>query len=304
MKPANFGINGGWGGNRTTKQIVSKFDIDFNTASANAALGADSSWGLVGGLNGWSAPDWKLYESGTPNVFIGFYTLPAGELKFRKNNDWGINYGDNGANGTLDDGGSNIVVEAGTYKVTMNFGNLTYKIEKDPRGMFFTEGQNLEIETVGSFSDGYAITKFKNVDRNGKPGSDTGGTFTDTDFPLFRLADVYLMYAEATLRGGGGNESTAIVYINKLRKRVYGVDNTVTSISLDFILDERARELYWEGHRRTDLIRFGKFSNSSYLWAWKGGSKEGVSTSGHLDLYPIPATDMNANPNLTQNPGY
>lgn len=304
MKPADFGINGGWGGNRTTKEIVAKFELDFDTDNANNQLGADSNWGLVGSLNGWSEPDWKLYESGTPNVYIGFYTIPAGELKFRKDNNWDTNFGDTDADGSLDDGGDNIVLEAGTYKVTMDYGNLTYMFEKDPRGMFFTEGQNLEIEAVGSFSDGYAITKFKNVDRDGNPGSDTQGTFTDTDFPLFRLADVYLMYAEATLRGGGGSEATAIEYINKLRERVYGVDNTISEISLDFILDERARELYWEGHRRTDLIRFGKFSNSSYVWAWKGGTKEGISTSDHLNIYPIPSTDINANPNLIQNPGY
>lgn len=83
------------------------------------------------------------------------------------------------------------------------------------------------------------------------------GHFPDTDFPMFRLADVYLMYAEAVLRGGqGGSVTQATDYINILRSRAYGNSNgniSTAQLTLDFILDERARELYWEGHRRTDL---------------------------------------------------
>lgn len=73
---------------------------------------------------------------------------------------------------------------------------------------------------------------------------------------------------------------------------------------LDLILDERARELYWEGHRRTDLIRFGKFTGGSYLWPWKGNAKDGVSTASKYNLFPIPTNDLGANPNLKQNDGY
>ncbi|MGC8802186.1 MAG: RagB/SusD family nutrient uptake outer membrane protein [Bacteroidales bacterium] len=130
----------------------------------------------------------------------------------------------------------------------------------------------------------------------------------DTDFPMFRLADVYLMYTEATLRGAtNGNRAKALQYVNELRTRAYGgsIGNiTDSQLTLDFILDERARELYWEGHRRTDLIRFGKFSGGNYIWPWKGKVKEGTATPAHLDLFPIPASDLNANPNLVQNPGY
>ena len=133
-------------------------------------------------------------------------------------------------------------------------------------------------------------------------------TFADTDFPMFRLADAYLMYAEAVLRGGtGGDPGTALGYVNALRERAYGdnsADITADDLTLDFILDERARELYWEGCRRTDLIRFGRFSNTDYVWAWKGGVKEGKSTDSKYNLYPIPASDKGANPNLQQNPGY
>ncbi len=177
---------------------------------------------------------------------------------------------------------------------------------KDKRAMFFTDGQKLEINDVGKFTDGYAITKFKNITSTGAPGSDL--TFPDTDFPLFRLADVYLMYAEAVVRGGaGGDMATAVNYVNKIRERAYGNnsgDITANDLTLDFLLDERARELYWEAQRRTDLIRFGKFTGGSYLWPWKGGVKDGTATDSHYDLYPIPASDITANPSLVQNPGY
>lgn len=305
MNPADFGINGGWGGTRTTSALVNAFNSGIDISASNNAIGAASNWGLVGSAtaNGWNGPDMSLYATGTTNVFAGFFNLAEGEIKFRRDNDWGFNYGDNNADGSLENGGSNIVVAAGLYKITFNFAGLTYSIEKDPRAMFHTDGQKLEIESIPTFTDGYAVSKFKNVDKNGRVGSDTEGNFTDTDFPLFRLADVYLMYAEATLRGGGGSEGSAISYMNNLRASANNFGK-VTSIDLNFILNERARELYWEGYRRTDLIRFGKFTDGDYVWPWKGGVKEGISTPGYLDLFPIPSSDLNANPNLTQNAGY
>ena len=178
--------------------------------------------------------------------------------------------------------------------------------ETDSRAMFFTEGQSKEIEDVGNFNDGYAITKFKNLTQSGQAGSHP--TFPDTDFPMFRLADAYLMYAEAVVKGGGGSMSTAVEYVNALRERAYG-DNSgdITASDLqqeNFILDERARELYWEGHRRTDLIRYGKFTGGEYLWPWKGNVASGVATDSKYNLFPLPVSDVNANQNLTQNPGY
>ncbi|MDP6922258.1 MAG: RagB/SusD family nutrient uptake outer membrane protein [Lutibacter sp.] len=305
MNPADFGINGGWGGLRTTSALVNLFEI--NLASLQAGLGAASSWGLVGDAttNGWGGPDMTLHETGTPNVFETYATLSDGTFKFRENNDWGNNYGDNGADGTVEPGGANIAITAGAYKITFDLAGLSYSVQAigDARALFHTDGQNKEIAEIPTFTEGYAIRKFKNVDTAGNPGSDTSGNFTDTDFPLFRLADVYLMYAEAVLRGGGGSESAAIGYFNALRTRA-GNPETVSAINLDMILDERARELYWEGHRRTDLVRYGRFSSGSYVWPWKGNVAEGTTTSAHLDLFPIPATDLNANPNLTQNQGY
>lgn len=175
----------------------------------------------------------------------------------------------------------------------------------DKRGRFHADGQNLEISSAFTFTDGYPLIKFKNVRKDGTQGSDSTGDFVDTDFPLFRLGEAYLIYAEATLRGGGGSMATAIQYVNQLRQRAYGsTAGNVTSINLDFILDERARELAWEATRRSDLIRFGKFTSGSYLWPFKGGIKNGKAVEDFRTLYPIPDTDLNANPNLIQNPGY
>jgi len=178
--------------------------------------------------------------------------------------------------------------------------------DTDSRAMFFTDGQNLEIEDIASFNDGYAITKFKNLTQSGNPGSDL--SYVDTDFPMFRLADVYLMYAEAVVRGGaGGDLGTAIEYVNAIRERAYGDDSgniNTGELTEAFILDERARELFWESHRRTDLKRYGFFTGGEYIWPWKGNSKEGRPTDSKFDLFPLPDSDVGANPNLTQNPDY
>ena len=179
----------------------------------------------------------------------------------------------------------------------------------DQRAMFFTEGQSLEINTIANtFTDGYAVTKFKNIDSEGNAGSDTGGDFVDTDLPIIRMAEIYLTYAEAVTRGGsGGSVQNAVGYINELRERAFGnSDGNISSADLttDFILDERARELYWEGQRRTDLIRYNDFTSGNYLWPFKGGSQSGTSVGDFRDLFPLPSNIILINPNLTQNTGY
>ncbi len=176
----------------------------------------------------------------------------------------------------------------------------------DEREMFYTEGQNLEVNSISSFTDGYAVGKFKNVDVNGNQGSDSTGEHVDTDFPLFRLGDVYLMYAEAVLRGGGGSTEQALAYVNELRDRAYQETANPVSASefnLNLILAERGRELYWEAHRRTDLIRFNQFTENG-IWAWKGDVPQGTTTASFRNIFPIPASDLGVNTNLIQNPGY
>lgn len=178
--------------------------------------------------------------------------------------------------------------------------------DTDSRAIFHTDGQALVISNPILFNQGYLCGKYKNISSFGDKGKH--GMFVDTDFPLFRLADVYLMYAEAVLRGGtGGDAATALTYINDLRERAFGDNSaniTAGELTLDFILDERGRELYWEAHRRTDLIRYGQFTDGSLTWDWKGGAEDGVATDDHFNLYPIPAFDLGLNTNLVQNTDY
>ncbi len=197
------------------------------------------------------------------------------------------------------------------FNVTQNDFNTNPQYQgADKRAMFYfaPSSWQWDITNVSTFTQGIGVDKFKNVTANGGPAPDAHATFVSTDFPMFRLADAYLLYAEAVLRGGaGGDIGTAVNYINAIRERAYGnnsADITASQLTLNFILDERGRELYWEGHRRTDLIRFGQFTNGSYVWEWKGDAPNGIQTASYRDLYPIPTNDLNANPNLVQNPGY
>lgn len=310
MNPTEFGVNGGWAGLRTTKNLANKFAVDID--ALNTALGSLSNWGLVGDatINAWDGPDMEMYQTGT-NQYALYADLTAGEMKFRYNEDWGQNFGDNDTDGSLEAGGANIPVPtAGTYFITLDLDNLTYSVNpftSDARGMFHTDGQELEIESIPPFKNGYAVSKFKNVDSNGNAGSDTAGNFCDTDIPLIRLAEIYLNYAEASLRGGGGDLNLAATKINELRQRAFGnASGNISSgdLTLDFVLDERSKELYWEGQRRTDLIRYNYFTTNSYLWPFKGNIPNGTSVDLFRNIFPLPINILSINPNLTQNEGY
>lgn len=310
MNATEFGVNGGWGGLRTTKSLVTKFDVDVTALNNN--LGTMSDWGLIGDAttNGWDGPDMEMYETGS-NTYAIYASLNTGEMKFRFNEDWGNNYGDDNADGSLEAGGANIpVTTAGTYYITLDLNSFTYTMSPfvgDSRGMFYKDGQTLEIDEIPTFENGYAVTKFKNLDSNGNQGSDARGDFVDTDLPLIRLPEIYLNYAEAVLRGGGGDLGLAVSKINEIRERAFGnTSGNITSgdLTLDFVLNERSRELYWEGQRRTDLVRYNYFTTDSYLWPFKGDSKDGVSVEDYRNIFPLPNNIITTNPNLTQNPGY
>ena len=172
----------------------------------------------------------------------------------------------------------------------------------DGRAMFYTEGQTKDVDIVENQSYGYLAEKWTNLTDAGEMPSNFSDFSVNTDFPVFRLADVYLMLAEAVVKGGeGSSRSVALGYVNKLRARAYGDNSgniTDGQMTADFILDERARELYLECVRRTDLIRYGKFTTSSYRWQWKGGTKDGRAVDSKYNIYPIPSTELTANPNL------
>lgn len=174
----------------------------------------------------------------------------------------------------------------------------------DSRKLFF--GSHPDVDNVSAFEEGTMVAKFRNVTSTGEYGSNFAEAYADTDYPLFRLAEIYFIYAESVLRGGAGGEmSKAIEYFNEIRYRAYGDDShKVNNLDLDMILEERSKELYWECCRRTDLIRYGLFTSGKYLWQWKGGVKEGMGVGNYMNLFPLPATDIMANPNLKQNEGY
>ncbi|MCO6147195.1 RagB/SusD family nutrient uptake outer membrane protein [Flavobacterium sp. NRK1] len=172
----------------------------------------------------------------------------------------------------------------------------------DRAKLFWTESHNYEMANYKVWADGYPSVKFRNTNFT---GTSVSTPFSSTDFPLYRLADAYLMYAECVLRGAaGGSASQALDYVNAVRNRSHAGAITSGELNLDFLLDERARELNLEGHRRTDLIRFGKFTGGSYIWPWKGNTAEGTSIPDTYKVFPIPQTALQANPNLTQNTGY
>ncbi len=205
------------------------------------------------------------------------------------------------------------------YRATSSFANLFSDKTgvTDTRALFTTSkytpsSSQLPIADISGFTNGVHVRKFVNIRSDGQPVSDVKRDFADIDFPVFRLPEMYLIYSEAFLRGGGGDAATALEYLNKIRFRAYGDgfgSNDVgrlkdTDLTLQTVLDERGRELYWEGHRRTDLIRYGLLTTATYLWSWKGGVASGTAVDPKYNIFPIPAANRTANPNLSQNPGY
>ncbi len=180
--------------------------------------------------------------------------------------------------------------------------------ENDKRFLFV--GETPSIENSVEYKEGLATYKWRNIviNSNGTWAAGSHIRYADIDFPLFRLAEMYLIYVEAVKRGGNGSEADALNYLNALRERAFGNSSQnygrMSDVAMEDILDERGFELYWEGHRRTDLIRFDMFTGSNYIWEWKGGIRNGRNVSNHYNLYPIPSSDIMANPNLVQNINY
>ena len=193
----------------------------------------------------------------------------------------------------------------GGNRGTKGLSDLFTGVETKDKRALITPGASLEISDLTKFDEGVYVYKFRNVTSTGANGKH--GDHADTDFPLFRLAELYLNYAEAAIRDASVDQAKALVYLNKVRERAYGSNegNYTALPDLNEMLRERGRELYWEGQRRTDLIRFGKFTSGDYLWPWKGGVKDGAAVKEIYKLYPIPEADRQANPaNLKQNIGY
>ncbi|MDR1368652.1 MAG: RagB/SusD family nutrient uptake outer membrane protein [Dysgonamonadaceae bacterium] len=191
--------------------------------------------------------------------------------------------------------------------------------KKDKRAQFYTAGHTKDTWVDGKdfqndFNNGYVTLKWRNMTKDRNALAPGGIKYVSIDFPMFRTADAYLMAAEAILRGANGSRAEALNYVNEVRDRAYlsgtygdGISGRIadTQLTLDFILDERARELHTELIRRTDLIRFGKFTKG-YDWDWKGsdgkaGNYIGKDVDDRYKLYPIPQEEFTVNPYLTQN---
>jgi len=322
MNAGSFGLDGGWAGHRVTPQFADKLDDGdrFNGYTTENPDGNDEIY-VPGGYQAASGyqSNWDpgtappLVSENNDDIYTGYVYInsPGVEFKFTAERNWNTNWGDDEGDGTLEEGSPNNIVakKAGLHKITVNLNDLTYEVEiANKQNSLFTDGQEKEIPSIqglSEFTNGYALGKWKNITKNGQTGSDL--TFVDIDFPMFRLADVYLMYAEATLRGNSGNQNKALTLVNDLRERAYGSDIANISsneLTLNFILDERARELHWEGHRRTDLRRYGQYTGDDYVWSMKGSDPSGAGTDEKYQIFPIPASDVNSNLNLEQNPGY
>lgn len=178
------------------------------------------------------------------------------------------------------------------------------KLAGDDRALFYTKDRTASMDDPTSFTSGYAYVKFTNVHSDGSALGDGGGKFLDTDFPVLRVAEAYLTYAEADARLNGGSCTTnGLEKLNALRDRAHA--KQFTSADLDEILSEWSREFGFEARRRMDLVRFNKFGGqSSYVWQYESGEEAGAPFDAHYNIYALPATDLNANPNLKQNPGF
>ncbi len=172
----------------------------------------------------------------------------------------------------------------------------------DDRALFWGKDRSLNIENESKFEQGYSVAKFNNYYSNG--ASAHHSKFPDTDYFLMRAAEAYLAYAEADARLNGGTTSTeGTAAMDAIRDRAHA--SKTTAYSLNQILDEWGREFYFEGHRRTDLVRFGKFGgNNGYNWQWKGGVQAGTNFPETFNVFAIPDAEFSGNPDLDQNPGY
>lgn len=153
-------------------------------------------------------------------------------------------------------------------------------------------------EDITGFTNGLSFVKWCNFRTDG--GDTHHGEFPDVDIPLMRVAEAYLTRAEARYRQN--NRTSALSDINVLRSRAAAT--SLSEITEQDLIDEWCREFYLEGRRRSDLVRFGMFTTNTYVWDWKGGSIDGTSVDSHFNVYPIPDSDINNNPNMTQNDGY
>ncbi len=174
-------------------------------------------------------------------------------------------------------------------------------VSDDTRCMFWITNQSKNVDVSNSEDQtcGYLVGKWSNLLDSGDAASETSSYGCSIDYPMIRLAEVYLTYAEAALRAGS-NTDKGLELFNAVRERAFGNTNyNKTTLTLDDIIDERGRELYWECSRRTDLVRFDLLTTADYIWESKGGVQDGQAVASKYNYYPIPNNELTANPNLS-----
>ena len=178
---------------------------------------------------------------------------------------------------------------------------------KDDRALFYMGigGCSDKVRTltpgdaITSPLNGASFVKWTNLHADGT--AQHHQNFSDTDFPMFRLAEIYLTRAEAKFRLNGSQDGLAdILEVQGRANR----DLKASSVDEQTLIDEWCREFYMEGRRRSDLVRFGLFTGSKYLWSFKGGSENGQGIPPKCNIYPIPGDEIKNNPNMHQNPKY
>jgi len=201
----------------------------------------------------------------------------------------------------------NVLVDTiATYgNVQIPAADVLFSQSKDKR-VYLRMKQSLNIPSASSSGNfGVGVYKFTAKNANGTQAANYNPAFACTDFPVFRYADALLMRAESLHKLN--NDASAVQDVNLIRARAYGNATgniTASQLTDQFLLNERAREFYYEAQRRTDLVRFGQFTDGTYKWQWKGGTFAGTKVDSHLNLFPIPGDEVSANPNIKQNPGY
>lgn len=172
----------------------------------------------------------------------------------------------------------------------------------DDRALFWGKDQYVAIGDNTMFEQGLATVKWNNRRSDGGPTNNTYDV--DGDFFLLRAAEAYLNYAEADIRLNGSCSEKSKQYIDEIRQRAHA--SVHQTYSLEDILDERAREFYCEGYRRTDLIRFGQYggNQATYVWDGKNGTTPGTAFAAYRNIYPLPTSELMTNDNLRQNDGY
>ena len=290
MDPRMFGVNGGWAGLRAKRNLVDRFPSVGNK-----------------GDNG---PDQRAMFF-TFNQSIDVFDLARfgdglGVTKYRN-----IGYADQGLTDSIIYRNDSIIF----YKQGHTFAKDNFVTIRNAQPLDVSGTYKIGFANANSFR----VRNLRPLGMSGKAttegtvlkyviGNDPDQAFIDIDMPLFRLAEMYLIYAECATRGAAtANRGTALDYINQLRTRAYGNTSgniTDAELTTDFLLDERSRELYWEGHRRTDLIRYNRFVEGTLIWAFKGGISAGTAMPEYRKLYPVPAVVITTNPSFVQNPGY